>query len=435
MYRTTGNKIYRLAVEGKLVDRLYIKPKTPIAKFFSDFFSGRYRKALTRRIDWLIQTFVLKSLSKNTPIQNNKIVFITTRGSFNCNPRAIAEGIIRQGLPWELVWVTREEELGNMQQFPKELKLVINGSYDFYKEAMSAKVWIDNSVQLSYLNVPKKAEQILIETWHGSLGLKSFSNNKDKNWLKKAAASGKRTNYCLSNSSFETELFKSTFWGNADIREYGHARNDILFANNADRARLIAENLRRELCLPDGVNVALYAPTFRDDKHDLSVFDIDYRKLVDSLSKRFGGDWIVIKRFHYEIKRSNENLSPVQSDIVVDVSDYRDIQDLLLITDVGITDYSSWVFDYMLSGKPAFLYACDTESFCAERGFLYPIETTPFPLAHNMTELVENILNFNYEDYSAACGKFIREKGCIEDGRAVEKTIELLKRIILQNQT
>ena len=424
------DRVYRLAVEGKIVDRLYAKLKAPVAKFFSDILSGRYRKALTRRIDWLIQSIILKRLSDKTPVQNDKILFITTRGSFNCNPRAIAEGIIRAELPWKLVWATSEEEFKNHQQFPKQLKLVVKGSYEFYKEALSAKVWIDNSVQMSYLNVPKKQSQILIETWHGSLGLKKFSTNKDRNWLKKSIAAGKRTDYCLSNSSFESELFKSTFWKTSDIREYGHARNDILFDNNADRGKIISKELRDKLRLPDGVKVALYAPTFRDNKQNLSFYDLDYPLLINALEKRFGGSWIIAVRLHYEVKRSNAKLSVSQSEFVIDVTDYRDIQDLLLIADVGITDYSSWVFDYVLSGKPAFLYANDLEAYADERGFLYPIEKTPFSLAKNMDEMVENILSFDSDLYSAACSTFIREKGCIDDGKAVDRTINFLIGII-----
>ena len=103
---------------------------------------------------------------------------------------------------------------------------------------------------------------------------------------------------------------------------------------------------------------------------------------------------------------------------------------MLLIADVGITDYSSWVFDYVLSGKPAFLYANDLEAYADERGFLYPIEKTPFSLAKNMDEMVENILSFDSDLYSAACSTFIREKGCIDDGKAVDRTINFLIGII-----
>lgn len=106
------------------------------------------------------------------------------------------------------------------------------------------------------------------------------------------------------------------------------------------------------------------------------------------------------------------------------------MQELLAIADVGITDYSSWCCDYVLTGRPCFIYARDLESYNTERGLYYPLEETPFPIATNNEELEKNILDFNETNYLADRDCFLRARGCWEDGNAAEKVVEKIRRII-----
>lgn len=79
---------------------------------------------------------------------------------------------------------------------------------------------------------------------------------------------------------------------------------------------------------------------------------------------------------------------------------YEDMQELLLCTDVGLTDYSSWIFDFVLSGKPGFIIELNLEDYENARGFYYPIDTTPFPIATSSEELADNIRKFDAEKYA-----------------------------------
>ena len=97
---------------------------------------------------------------------------------------------------------------------------------------------------------------------------------------------------------------------------------------------------------------------------------------------------------------------------------------------MAMTDYSSCIFDFMLSRKPAFIFATDIENYNTERGFYYPLESTPFPVATDNIELIENIRNFDYEKYKQEVEIFLQEKGCMEDGHASERVVDLIERII-----
>lgn len=414
-------------VEGNLMEKSYQIIKT----FVLGFFNGNHRARLFKAIDLKFSMGTRKKLTQTTKVENNKIVFVTSRGSYNCNPKAIADEIIRRGLPWELVWCVRKENLKTPENFPKELQLVLRDSYDFFKALASARVWIDNSINLSYMYLPKKPEQVLIETWHGSFGLKRFETSSDEEWIRLAKGAGERTAYCVTNSTFESELLGGTFWGSSEMLEYGHPRNDILINPNHPKLVSTQRKVRQYFQIRKGVRVALYAPTYRDST-SLAPYGLDYEGVRDALKKRFGGEWVILARLHFMAKRmlARQKKKRPFPEFVIDATDYDDIQDILTITDVGITDYSSWICDYVLTGRPGFYFATDMDHFYSERGFYDPLEKTPFPLAEDNDELIANILNFNEADYHAKCKDYLRRKGAMEDGHAAERVVDKIEEIM-----
>lgn len=418
-------KVKRAIIDGNIFENIY----QIIKRFLTNRWIGKYIKRIFKLVYFGIAVVARWYMSEATKIEKNKILFITTRGSYNCNHKAVVDEILRQNMPWQLVWVVRKEDLMHIKQYPEGLKLVVRGSRDFYKEMASAKVWIDNSINLSYLYMPKKPGQILMEIWHGSFGLKRFETSCDKVWIRKAKKAGGRTDFCVSNSEFENQLFKRTFWQTAKMLSYGHPRNDVLVAADTERATKIAQGVRRHLRIAPDRKVALYAPTFRDSK-GLAFYDIDYYQLYDALVRRFGGEWIILTRFHFELQGKIDESKIMFPSFVTDVTMYQDIQDIMCITDVGITDYSSWICDFVLTKKPAFLFATDFKTFNNERGFYYSLESTPFPLAQGNQELAANILNFDETLYRKQCDKYLAEMGCLEDGHAAERVVEKLKDIL-----
>ena len=92
--------------------------------------------------------------------------------------------------------------------------------------------------------------------------------------------------------------------------------------------------------------------------------------------------------------------------------------------------YSSWICDFVLTRRPAFFFATDLQDYYTERGFYYPLETTPFPLAQSNDELQKYILEFDEEEYREECEAFIKDKGCVDDGHAAKRIVEKIKEII-----
>lgn len=430
----------------------------------------------------------LYPMSRSIPVQDNKIIFITFRGEYDCNAKWIAEELHRRNLPYEIVWTIRKKV--PIDDIPENFIKTYRGSYEFYQHLSSAKVIVDNGISTSFLGYKKKKNQILVETWHGSLGIKMFSKetNKDKNWCAAAAVEGEMTDYCISNSTFEDKVFTDTFWTNTRILQLGHARNDILCEKNTERLTAIREKvyqhfkfnqyiektketrqkqleiwykektlqipttvahlnqknpfdalktvdaeslrhfLQEEYSKYDDLRICLYAPTFRDDG-DMRPYQIDYERLRETLHIRFGGNWVILTRFHFRLLKKLKGYK--FPDGVINASKYSDIQELLTCTDVGITDYSSWICDYMLTRRPGFLFATDMEQYEEkDREFFYPLSSMPFPLALNNDQLIDNILSFDNETFVKECDAFLKDKGCIDDGHAAERIVDVFEQIM-----
>lgn len=171
-------------------------------------------------------------------------------------------------------------------------------------------------------------------------------------------------------------------------------------------------------------------PTWRNDK-SLKYYSLDYQRLLLAITAKFGGEWILMVRLHPMMY--NHQVLDLESHII-NATFYTDIQELLVASDIAITDYSSTIFDFMLSYKPGFIFATDYKEYYKKRGLEYPITDTPFPFAKNNDEMQKNIEDFNYEKYKIDVKRFLEDKGCIDDGYASKRVVELIKNI-LSNST
>lgn len=402
--------------------RLYRSPKKRRAFF----------DRLCNALDRIVCTPIIHLYTRRIKVDENKIMFITFRGEFDCNAKWIAQELIRRRLPYELVWTIRNNV--PTEQFPKELTLTYRQSKDFYRHLASAKIIVDNGVSTAFLGYTKKKNQVLVETWHGSLGIKKFSAscNKDKHWVQIAYKEGRMTDYIISNAHFEDDIYREDFWKKTPILQIGHGRNDVLCEKDTWRLRNIRkrvfEYFNLDISPEADVHICLYAPTFRDDG-DMTPYQIDYVRLRKALEIRFGGNWVILTRFHFRLLKKLANYEFPED--VINASEYPDIYELLTCVDVGITDYSSWICDYMLTRRPGFLFATDMATYEeTNRDFFYPLDTMPFPLALNNAQLIENILNFDNDRFVPACDQFLEEKGCIDDGHASERIADAIEAIM-----
>ena len=148
---------------------------------------------------------------------------------------------------------------------------------------------------------------------------------------------------------------------------------------------------------------------------------LDYAAIHKTLSERFGGEWYILLRMHHFVMEQLPKISAY-----IDASLYPDMQELLYASDILVTDYSSSMWDFALTGKPCFLYAPDLVQYDLKRGFYTDIHTWPYPLAENIDELIYNFKTFNPQQYKSKISKHLDDLGNFETGKASQTIVKIM---------
>lgn len=428
MSRVLITEVYLQNMNGNYGTRLGKLERNMAEKNFVRFALGHF----FGKLDELAALIARTAVSLRSRIDKNKIVFMHYDNKFQCNPKYICEELLRQNVKYDIVFVVTPELADEFPSaLPEGVRTVRINSLEHFYELATAKVWVDNALCCPLSFVKKKKGQVLINTWHGSMGLKKITGVPDRKWRLGAKIAGSTTDFMISNSDFETTVYRTTYWQDPRIRvlEYGHPRNDILFCSDEKRAQL-----KKKVCghfgIDEDTSLILYAPTFRNTG-DISCYDIDCERVVNAAKKRFGGKWKMICRYHIKVADRLANMKKIRNNSdILDGNSYEDIQELLAVCDMGVTDYSSWICDFVLTGRPGFIYANDLEKYDKERGFYYPLEETPFPISVSNDELERNILSFDSEQYVKDVKSFLEARGCHEDGSASRRVAALIKKVM-----
>ena len=395
---------------------LYIKKKF--------LFCIKCIKLFPRFIDELLGTGIRYLILCKKQVINNRIAFGTFQNSYTCNCKYIAEKIIEKNIDCEMIFIVNKDVYENRRkyQIPEQIKLVKRNSLESFLVLGTSKIWIDNALNCIWKSIPKKKEQIYINTWHGSLGIKRLNGNRRWRWIAKHG--NNVIDYFITDSEFEEGVFHNSFWPDVEQLKCGHPRNDIFFDEN--KMYELKKKVYDFYEIDMNVKTVLYAPTFRENKSDSSAIAIDCEKLKNALENKFGGEWQVITRLHYHNANNKKTKNTFQQTTSIDASKYLDMQELMAAVDIGITDYSSWIFDFALTKKPAFIYAKDIEKYIDSRGFYYSLNETPFAISDCEEQLFENINLFDMEEYRRRVERFLEEKGCYEAGNASEQIVEFI---------
>ena len=364
------------------------------------------------------------------PIDRKKIIFENYMGrGFGCNCKYVALELLKACPGLDIVW-TVKNAAEHREEFPEGIRLVEYKSEEALREYFTAGMWVSNYHLIAYYNMglKKREGQCFIQLWHGSLGIKKIERDcagltESKSWSTLGERSSTNTDYWISNSTFETEIYKRAFWNVKNVLEYGHPRNDIFFLDEPHKKKL-ADDIRSRYKLAEEEKIVLYLPTFREDNtFPAKRISAD---ITEAFDKKFNGIFRLAVRRHPRMRYGVENILAGDTAGVLDMTDYPDIQELLCVADALITDYSSGIYDFMLKKKPGFIYAPDIEKYDNSRGFYYSLYDTPFPVATSCEGLREAIADFEYGEYVRRVEEFISEKGCVDDGNAAKRVSELI---------
>lgn len=356
---------------------------------------------------------------RELPLQEDLVLFESFLGkSYAGNPRYVYEALRELRPDLRCAWAYS----GN-QPIPGDPPRVVRGSPDYYRLLAQAKYRVNNVL---FAAPGRKPETVYLQTWHGT-PLKRLSYDIEvagpeadarENFYRESRG----WSVLLSENSYSTEIFRRAFRYCGPILETGYPLTDPLFNPVLDRAALAAR-----LGLSSDHSFVLYAPTWRDHKPiGAWRFDFDLQLDLQALSSALAPkQTLLVKAHHLVAARLDPDALPAN---VVDLSHLDDINELCLLADVLITDYSSVLFDYAVTGKPILFYCYDLELYASEiRGFYLDVERDlPGPLARTTAELVALFgdLPTVTAAYAGRYAAFRRRYCALNDGNVARRVIE-----------
>ena len=359
-----------------------------------------------------------KNIFKKMPVRSNWVLFESHMGKqYSDSPKYIYEEMLRENKKYKYIWSLEQPE---SVEVPGPAIKVKKHSLKHYYYLVRSKFWIDNQ-GIAHLTKKKKG-QVYVQTWHGTPLKKMGYDQKTlpgEAELKRLKVQTNAWDYFVSPNPYSTEIFRRAFRYPGDIIESGYPRNDILRHQPQD----VIQKVRDQLQIDAGKKVVLYAPTFRDwnpNSFQRTLEDIQ------TLSQQVDEDSIVLLRLHYLLSNmiSQHNM-PTN---IVNVSNYQDIQELYLISDMLITDYSSVMFDFALLKRPIILYSYDLEEYVSRRGTYFDLEEkAPGPICRSIDEVIQFINHpETLDDYQQELARFADEFGKLEVGNAARKVIDIV---------
>lgn len=309
---------------------------------------------------------------------DNKLILFVSYGGrhYSDSPRIIYEAMLKDERykDYKLVWA-----FTNPKKYDLPSKIKID-TIKYYKTALKARCWITNVMIERALKFRGKKTYYFFTT-HGVLVKCDGPDLKQYKFSSKA-----RLQYdcCLAQSEYEKQICMRMFQLSEDkVKILGFPKDDILVHYTKEQR----EEIRKKLNIPDNKRAVLYAPTFREDMDLREAFNMDVKKW----KKHLGKDWVLLYRAHPVVSAEQKQ----NDDFFIDVTKYEMVEDLLIATDMLVSDYSGIIFDFCVMHKPIYLWTYDYEEYQTRRGLYFDIRQE-LPCSEKEEEVLKMIANHDW---------------------------------------
>ncbi len=370
---------------------------------------------------YYVMSGLLRFLGLFICVDNNLILFNSFGGKkYDDSPKAIYERMILDHRfdKMKFVWAVSDPEKFSI---PGRAEVIKSDSFKYFVTSLKAKVWITNSSIERGLNFKKK-KTICFNTWHGTpIKVMGIDINEDNQSFKSRVLV--RADFMCAQSQYDVDVFSHAFLlPKTNFLLSGLPRNDCLSNYSTD----ICKQIKGKLGIDKSKKVLLYAPTFREyTKGSSNEVVLDIPMCLQYWQDKLCKDFVVLFRAHYEVaKHMNLEGYPV----FIDVSKYPNLNELMIVSDALISDYSSIYFDYSIMHKPMFCFAYDYDDYMSHRGMYLDLnEELPCLIHKTEKDLIDDLLNFETKkgDQYIDVIRF-QEKYVSEFGKGAEKCCEKL---------
>jgi CDP-glycerol glycerophosphotransferase len=327
-----------------------------------------------------------------------------------CNPRGIERALTEVRPSTRRYWSVVDGSV----PVPEGSVRLIEGSREWWRIRGSARVLVVNDWLRKRFR--RRRHQHVLQTWHGSTLKRLARDRPDVSLRTRIAATreGRRWDALLAQNDFSAEHLASAYAFRGPVWVDGYPRNDVL-----GRPELAAD-VRARLGVDDARRIVLYAPTWREDRASM-VDHLD----VAAFAQALGPDHVLLVRGHSSTwEHGRDHAAPG----LIDVTGYPDVSDLLLVSDVLVTDYSSVMFDWVSTGRPIVFFVPDLPRYRGElRGFYADLlSEAPGPVVETADDLAHAVLHADQhrDEHADGLRNWQKRFTAHDDGQAGRRVVQ-----------
>ena len=362
-------------------------------------------------------------LARRLPIDKQKVVFATYRSDkLVDNFRAVYDELESRDLGYNYVFLLKRFPQGLFGQ----IKYVFHMMRATYELATARYFIIDDYYYPVYVSSLRQGTEV-IQLWHACGAFKKFgysvldkSYSPDDDYLKMVQIHRNYSKVYVSGTACIEPYAEAFGMDAARVHPLGVPRTDQLL--NPARQAHVEQKLYADYPEWRSKKIILLAPTFRGNGQTTAHYDeeLDFEQFRQEL----GSEYILLLRMHPFVL--NRPVVPAEfSDQIIDMTDYPDINDLMQISDILVTDYSSVIFEFALLKKPIIFLVNDLTSYKEERDFYFPYESfVPGPIVSSFNEVIAWVKQGQFE--SEKIEEFARQFFTYQDGQATKRIVDHL---------
>lgn len=392
---------------------------------------GLYKRAIAYRLRLLalMQKISRASMVRvwypifcTLPLNKKTVLFESQLGQMATgSPSAVYEQMRADNrfASFKFVWSSRQKSPEHDND--EHTKYIERGSIRYFWHLATAGILVDDQTFPKYFT--KRVDQVYIQTWHGiplkRMGLDQPSVAQNKERSDDTVRRAKMWNALIAPCQYFIDTFAHAFRYEGEFIKWGTPRNDRLYS----ATKKLQQQIRQKLDLPKDRKIILYAPTFRDDSRG-KAFTVPMN--LYEWRKELGDDTYLLIRTHY---LNRVGIPKQLAAFCMNVSDYPDLDELYIASDMMITDYSSTMFDYATLGRPMIFYTYDYEEYMhSDRGAYFELnEHAPGPVVKTQDELFSGVKRaIKQPEPDDRYKRFVDEYCGVEDGKASSRVVDFI---------
>lgn len=361
-------------------------------------------------------------IGRHIPIKGNYVTFFSNRRNDLTGNFEFVYNELKKDTNLQFRFVLSEKET-------KQMKFMDFMRIGYYF-GCSKIILVDDYLELLFM-MKRREGTSLIQLWHACGAFKTFGYTRlgKEGGQRQDSPNHRNYDYTTVSSKEITRFYAEGFGLSLEkVVATGVPRTDVFFDEDY-RSRVIRRFYDQYPKLKDK-KILLFAPTFRGNGKNSGFYPVEQfnvNRLYEQLDQEYA---IIIK--HHPFTKDRHKIKKEYADYIVDMSSNSELNDLLFVTDLLITDYSSVVFEASLLDIPMLFYVYDLKQYVATRGFYYEFETfVPGKIVYEFGDIAPVIQEGDF--HQEKIDPFKRRFFDGLDGQSAKRTADLIYQCMDEN--